>query len=276
MKITESLARIFQKIAHWEIPVILKEITILSPSQRLKDKKIVITGGGKGLGRAMAERFAAEGANVLITGRNEITLRETAQALGIKYAVFDITTISEIDNFIQNTIKKLGGIDVLVNNAGISLHENSVFDVTEAGFDKQFSTNLKAPFFLTQSYVKWLRENDKKGNVLFISSEAGETVDYRPYGFTKGAINSMVKGLANLFKLDGIRINAIAPGITATEMTGVKEDENLYAGGYGSGRFYLPQEIAETAVFLISDAANCISGQIITCNNAHTVNPRWL
>ena len=110
---------------------------------------------------------------------------------------------------------------------------------------------------------------------MLISSETGETSDFRPYGYTKAAINSMVKGLANLYNKSGIRINAIAPGVTVTDLTKVANDGNLYAGDYGQGRYYLPEEIAEVATFLLSPAASCISGQIIVCNNAQTVNPRW-
>ena len=85
----------------------------------------------------------------------------------------------------------------------------------------------------------------------------------------------MVQGLAYLFKQEGIRVNAVAPGVTASDMTGFKVNGDLSAGEYAAGRIYLPEEVAETACFLVSDASSCISGQIITCNNAQTVNARW-
>ena len=72
-----------------------------------------------------------------------------------------------------------------------------------------------------------------------------------------------------------MRVNAVAPGITSSDMTGVGKDGNLYSGKYASGRYFMPEEVAETACFLISDAAGCISGQIVTCNNASTINARW-
>ena len=142
-------------------------------------------------------------------------------------------------------------------------------------FDAQVDTNLKGCFFLTQEFVKLIKTRNQGGNILFISSETGDTMDFRPYGFTKAAVNSMVQGLAYLFNKDGIRINAIAPGITATEMTGFGIDGNLFSDWYSIGRYYLPEEIAEASCFLISDLAGSISGQIITCNNASTINARW-
>lgn len=259
------------------VPVknITANISYLQPNGRLAGKKIIVTGGGKGLGAAMAKKFVAEGASVLISGRNEQTLRSTADKIGCKYLTLDIQNTAELDNFISEANRLLEGVDCLVNNAGISLHEPTFFDVTPETFDAQIATNLRGGFFLTQSFTKLLLREKRKGNVLFISSETGETVDIRPYGFTKAAINSMVQGLAYLFVKDGIRVNAVAPGITASNMTGFKADGNLFLGCNVTERVYLPEEVAETACFLLSDASECVSGQVIICNNGKTINARW-
>lgn len=251
-------------------------ITTIASSGLLKDKRIVVTGGGSGLGSAIAQKLVNDGAQVLITGRNEKKLAEIAEKIRCRYIVLDMTHVEKFAGFIDNATGILGGtIDALINNAGISLHENSFFDVSPDSFDRQINTNFRGPFFLSQAYISYLLARKSEGRIIMISSETGETVDCRPYGYTKAAINSMVKGLAHLFKEEKIRINAIAPGVTATDMTGVARDGNYYAGHYGEGRYYLPEEIAEIAAFLLSPAANCISGQIIACNNAQTVNARW-
>lgn len=259
------------------VPVknITASISYLQPNSRLAGKKIIVTGGGKGLGAAMAKKFVDEGASVLISGRNEQTLQSTADKIGCKYLTLDIQNTAELDNFISEADRILEGVDSLVNNAGISLHEPTFFDVTPETFDAQIATNLRGGFFLTQSFTKLLLHEKRKGNVLFISSETGETVDIRPYGFTKAAINSMVQGLACLFVKDNIRVNAVAPGITASDMTGIKSDRNLFLSINATERVYLPEEVAETTCFLLSDASGCISGQIILCNNGRTINPRW-
>nr|WP_306434653.1 SDR family oxidoreductase [Phocaeicola coprophilus] len=250
-------------------------ITYTQAHERLKGRKIIVTGGGKGLGAAMAAKFVAEGATVLISGRNENALKETANKIGCKYLVLDIQDTAKLDNFITEADQLLGGVDSLVNNAGVSLHESTFFDVTPETFDTQIATNLRGGFFLTQSFTKLLLREKRKGNVLFISSETGETVDIRPYGFTKAAINSLVQGLACLFVDKNIRVNAVAPGITVSDMTGFKSDGDLFYQGNATKRIYLPEEVAEIACFLLSDISGCISGQIIVCNNGKTINPRW-
>ena len=254
---------------------ITANIFYLQPDNRLTGRRIIVTGGGKGLGAAMATKFVSEGASVLISGRNEKILKEKAEQIGCKYLTLDVQDTNSFDKFIHDADRILGGVDSLVNNAGISLHEPTFFDVTSETFDTQIATNLRGGFFLTQSFTKLLLHEKRKGNVLFISSETGETVDIRPYGFTKAAINSMVQGLACLFVKDGIRVNAVAPGITASDMTGLKADGNLYLGCNAINRVYLPEEVAETACFLLSDVSGCISGQVIVCNNGRTINPRW-
>lgn len=275
MEIKSKLKHAVSFLLHGEAKPIYANIHYLAPNEHLKDKKIVITGGGRGLGFAMAKKFIVEGADVLIAGRNEKTLKASAEELSCKYLTLDVSNPTDFKAFIDNADKILGGVNVLVNNAGVSLHEPTFFDVTPETFDKQVDTNFRGAFFLTQEFIKHLKANGSTGNVLFVSSETGDTMDFRPYGFTKVAVNSMVQGLAYLFRKEGIRVNAVAPGVTASDMTGVKADGNLNAGEYATGRYYLPEEVAETAAFLISDASGCVSGQIITCNNAQTINARW-
>ena len=275
MSIKTYLSRGIRYVLHG-VPVkdVRAAISYLQPNGLLKDKKIIITGGGRGLGASMAEKFVKEGADVLIVGRTEKTVKDTAERIGCKYLTLDVSKVEAFKDFIQQADELLGGINCLVNNAGISLHENTFFDVTPDTFDRQIDTNFKGAFFLTQEFIRKVKAEGRKANVLFVSSETGDTMDFRPYGFTKAAVNSMVQGLAYLFKKENIRINAVAPGVTASDMTGISVEGNLYSGLY-TGRVYLPEEVAETACFLLSDASGCLSGQILVCNNAQTVNARW-
>ena len=275
MSIKSRLNHLVSFLLHGVPKPVYANISYLSPNETLRGKKVVITGGGRGLGFSMAKKFVAEGAEVLIAGRNIKVLEESAKKLECKYLQLDVSNPSEFDAFMDKAEELLGGLNVLVNNAGISLHENTFFDVTPETFDKQVDTNFKGAFFLTQTFIRHIKNTDTKACVLFVSSETGDTMDFRPYGFTKAAINSMVQGLAYLFAKEGIRVNAVAPGITASDMTGLSTEGDISYRGNISGRVYMPEEVAEVAAFLISDAAGCVSGQIITCNNAKTVNARW-
>ena len=250
------------------------KVFFLEPNKRLKGKRIIITGGSRGLGYAMAKKFTAEGALVLITGRDEMSLKKAAESIGCLYYVYDVSDFEKMDDFIRDADAMLGGANVLINNAGISLHEGNIRNVRESQFDSQFNINLKGAYFLTQKFLlKYEEKGRTNGCVLFVSSERGQHVDDLPYGIIKAAINSLTQGLSKMLIKNNIRVNAVAPGITATDMTGRTVD-NLYAGNYSTGRYYLPEEVAEIACFLVSDAAGCLSGQILVCNNGKSVNYR--
>lgn len=253
------------------------KVSYLQPNSQLVGKKVIITGGGRGLGFAMAKKFVAEGADVLIAGRNEATLSKSAAEIGCKYLQLDVQNVDSFKTFMDEADNMLGGVSCLVNNAGISLHENGFLDVAPDQFDSQFATNLKGPFFLTQCFVNKCKESgeDNIKNILFVSSETGMTVDERPYGLTKAALNSLVQGLAHRYVNQGYRINAIAPGVTVSDMVGVKADGDLTCNYNLTKRYYLPEEVAEVASFLLSDASNCLNGQILVCNEGKTINARW-
>lgn len=256
---------------------VVANITYNSPNQTLAGKKIIITGGGRGLGFAMAKKFKTEGAEVLIAGRSERTLKARAEEIGCRYLILDVQNVATFKAFIDLADKLLGGANCLVNNAGISLHELSFLDVTEDKFDAQFDTNLKGAFFLTQCFVEKTQDRDPNitKNILFVSSETSMTVDERPYGLTKVAINSLVQGLAYRYINKGYRINGVAPGITVSDMTGNISLDNISLSCNMTGRFYLPEEVAEVASFMLSDASNCLNGQILVCNEGRTINARW-
>ena len=257
---------------------ITANIVETAPQNRLAGKKVIVTGGGRGLGFYIARKCRQEGASVLIAGRDERVLQEASQRLcDCPYLVFDVRRTAGIAAFLSEADRLLGGrVDCLVNNAGISLHEKSFADVTEGGFDRQFDTNLKGPYFLTQTFIDYMnREKIGQGNILFITSERGLYCDDIPYGLTKAAINSLTTGLARRLIAQGIRVNAIAPGVTASDMTGVDKNGNLYWPSSCAGRVFLPEEVAEVAAFLLSDVSMCISGEIVPCNQGNHYRCDW-
>lgn len=275
----EKIKRVIKYILYG-IPTehILKCNVVVSQStKKLLGKNILITGGGRGLGFYIAQKCILEGANVVIVGRNEDVLKTASKELKCRYIAFDLSNISNISKMFNEAINMLDGrIDCLVNNAGISLHEKSMMEVTLETFDKQLEINLKAPYFLTQNFIKHCIDvHNKKASVVFVSSERGLYCDEIPYGLIKAAINSLTRGIARRHVRNGIRVNAIAPGITESDMTIADRTKNMACEYNCGGRFFLPEEVAETAAFILSDEANCINGEIIACDQGNYLRCDW-
>lgn len=248
----------------------------------LQGKKIVITGGGSGLGYAMAKKFISEGAEVVISGRNADKLKVAAEKIessNCKTVVADVCDVAHSMDFLENAKELLNGrIDCLVSNAGVSLHENIYTNVTVEGFDKQFDTKFRAGYFLGKAFLEMkTKEKQPNAELLYITSETGDQVYDIPYGMINAALNSMVGAFSRRVYQQGIRVNAIAPGVTLTEMTrdyAESSDGNLYRN-CASGRTFLPEEVAEVACFLLSDASKCISGEVIHCNAGNHLKAFW-
>lgn len=240
-------------------------------NQRLADKNILITGGSRGIGYYIAKQAIAEGANVLIVARKENSLKKAQSELGDKCKIlsFDISNVSGMDKFYSEAFTLFNGrIDCLVNNAGVSFHEGSFRNVTEEGFEAQFNVNFKGSYFMAKKYVE-LAELHKQSaaNVLFITSERGSFCTEIPYGLSKASIKSLVGSLSrNLYGKENIRVNALAPGVTASEMTGHAIDGDYSDANSPIGRIFHPAEMAEVACFLLSDNSTCISGETIHCD----------
>lgn len=278
--------RVIRKIAKFilaEQPksFIKVEVAQINYGGILQGKNVVITGGGRGLGYYMAKKCISEGANIVISGRNEETLKKATKELrnSCKYVVYDVAEAENADNFLNQCKIALGGnIDCLISNAGISLHENVFTNVTIKGFDTQFNTNLRGAYFLCKAFLEMkIAENTENANLILISSETGNQCYDIPYGMTKAATNSLVKALSRRVYKSGIRVNAIAPGVTLSDMTkdyAEASDGNMYRD-CASDRIFLPEEVAEVACFLLSDASRCISGEIIHTNAGNHLNPFW-
>lgn len=281
-----GLKRIIRKVAKFIVfeqpkEKVVVNIAKIQHGQVLIGKNICITGGGSGLGLAMAKKFVSEGAKVLIVGRNEEKLSKAVVEIGASasYMVFDVSDASHAEDFFVKCEEKMSAsIDCFVSNAGISLHENIFTNVTLDGFDKQFNINMRGNYFLCKAFLeRMLNEKNRNANLLVISSETGNQAYDIPYGMTKAAINTMIKAFSRRVYTSGIRVNAIAPGVTLSDMTkdyADGSDGNLYRD-CASGRIFLPEEVAEVACFLLSDASQCISGEIIHTNAGNHIKTFW-
>lgn len=268
------MKRLLKKIARFiladNVPHVTVNIAQIIIGGILRDKRIVITGGSRGIGYSMAQKFITEGAKVLIVGRKEENLLTAVKTLGERcsYIAFDVAQVEKSEKFFNDCWEKMGGVDCFVSNAGISLHEGTFNNVSIDGFDSQFNINFRAPYFLCQSFLKKKLSEGSGGSLLLTSSETSYKCIDIPYGMTKAAINSLTGALGRRVYKHGIRVNAIAPGVTATDMTSsyTHANEGNYGAGGHIGRIFLPEEIAEVACFLLSDASKCINGEVIACD----------
>ena len=230
----------------------------------------------------MVKKFLSEGADVLISGRNENKLKEAVAKVGsdkLKYIPFDVSEADKVTDYLTECAKILGGIDCLVSNAGVSYHEGSFENVSLQGFDKQFNINYRGNYFLCKAFLEMKQKEEKVdgASLLVLSSETADMCYDLPYGMTKAGLNSMVQAFSRRVYRKGIRVNAIAPGVTKSEMKkdfAEASDGNYYMNN-AAGRIFLPEEVAEVACFLLSDASKCISGEIIHTNAGNHLKPHF-
>lgn len=245
-------------------------IAFLNSSCCLEGHKILVTGGSKGIGYHISKRFVSEGAEVIMIGRDSQMLQTASEQIGCQWLQFDLTDIGRLPLLIKESAEKLGGLTGLVNNAGLCNEDNGFLNVTEKSYDDQFQLNVKSPFFLTQAFLHYVLENHvPSSSVIFIASERGLYPDDRPYGMTKAAVANLVAGIARRFAVNGVHCNGIAPGVTADTLSHSEMVDDLYLKGAVGKRYMMPDEIAELAVFLMTDASKGVSGQVIPCNQAN-------
>lgn len=244
----------------------------LAPGNLLKEKIIFLTGATGGMGSAIAKKCIEQGAKVILADKNQKELEDLKLKLGknSESICFDIRDISCYDKVLSKSNDFFGNIDCLINNAGVSLHEGDFMNVTEETWDAQLDINLKAPYFLTQSWLKYYRAKKmKSGRIVMMASDTSGMGSSIPYGLSKVGISSLTHGLAKKLIAEGIRINAMAPGTTITPMTDDFTHGELCRSTTQGRRALFPEEIAELCVFLLSDMSACVSGNIFGCSEAN-------
>jgi NAD(P)-dependent dehydrogenase (short-subunit alcohol dehydrogenase family) len=231
------------------------------------NKAIIVTGGGTGIGLAITEKFVENGAQVLITGRREAPLQELSKRFPEKVSFIqaDVTNAEDRKKIIQTAINNYGQIDVLVNNAGVA--PMSPFqDSTDKDFEQAFSTNLLAPAALIREAIPHLSKT--KGSVVNTSTTIARYTmpGYAAYGVSKAGLNYLTCALAAELGPLGIRVNAVSPGATQTEMTKDMLNEQMtemMVSMTPMGRLGKPTDIAGGVILLASKHAGWVTGQIL-------------
>jgi 3-oxoacyl-[acyl-carrier protein] reductase len=236
---------------------------------KLKDRVAVITGGSRGLGKAIARRFLEEGAVVVITATKEETLRKTAEelsALGrIEGVVMNVSQFSDVQEKIAGIIEKYGHVDILVNNAGITA-DAQLLKMTEEQFDSVISVNLKGVFSCTKAVAGRMTEQGY-GRIINISSVTAHNGNFGQTNYTasKAGVIAMTQTWAKELGKKGITVNAVAPGYTLTEMVEAVPEKVLEVIREKTPvrRLGNPEEIAAACAYLASDEAAFVTGAVL-------------
>jgi NAD(P)-dependent dehydrogenase (short-subunit alcohol dehydrogenase family) len=245
----------------------------------MESKRIaIITGGGSGIGLAIADRFIKAGIRTIIIGRDPQKLAAAQQQLGddCHPITHDLNDLSTLPDLVRQIISRFGHIDILVNNAGINMKKDFQ-EVTDEEFDYILHTNVKAVFALSREVVKTMLPR-RKGNIINISSMASQYGIPKVIAYTasKAAIEGMTRAMAVELSPDGILVNCIAPGFIATEMSakalnGDPERKQKVFARTPMGRLGDPGEIGDAALFLASDQASYLTGVILPVDGGNSI-----
>ncbi len=242
---------------------------------RLSGRKALITGASRGIGRAIAVAYAREGADLVLAARSTEALEGVAadvRELGVNVCclAWDVADIAQVEDRLNEVRDALGGLDIVVNNAGVvRLPPDHPAPTPEAAYDFIMDINLKALYFLCEGAAK-LMQAQKSGVIINLASDAGMRGAPNAYGVSKWGVIGYTKGLSKRIAQDGVRVNGIAPGPVATQMMGCEDGKPRDWPAGPLGRFLLPEEVADVAVFLASDDARAVHGHTIPLNTANS------
>jgi 3-oxoacyl-[acyl-carrier protein] reductase len=237
----------------------------------LKDSVALVTGASRGIGRAIAEAMAREGASVIAAARNTDAIHSwssTLPELGARIhpIALDVTDRAACDKAVDDAVAKFERIDILVNNAGIT-RDGLIMNMEDDQFDSVLDTNLRGAFYLMRAVSRHM-VRARKGRIINISSFSGLSgnAGQANYAASKAALNALTKTMAKEISKRGVLVNAIAPGFIETDMTDVLPDKvkDAVRPLIPAQRFGTPAEIASVAVFLAGPGASYITGQILS------------
>jgi gluconate 5-dehydrogenase len=235
----------------------------------------LVTGSSRGIGRAIAEGYAAAGARVVINGRDEKLVLAASREIGNAVAApFDVTGKAAVEAAIEKIEKQVGPIDILVNNAGMQQRAPFV-EFPEADWRQIMATNLDSVFFVTQSVARRMieRQRGKIINICSVMSELGRPT-IAPYTASKGAVKMLTKAMCAEFARHGITANGISPGYFGTELnTALMADEKFSSwvcARTPAGRWGRVEELQGAAIFLASDASSFVNGHILLVDGGMT------
>jgi NAD(P)-dependent dehydrogenase (short-subunit alcohol dehydrogenase family) len=223
---------------------------------KLQDKVAVITGGGRGIGKAIALAYAREGAKLAVCARTASEVEETAKEIRLMKAeaegwVCDVSVEESVKELIKNVVEKFGRIDILVNNAGVMTRPVATTELEVKKWDYTMAVNLRGPFLMCQAVLPIMMKQ-KSGSIINVSSMIGRGAypNFIAYATSKWGLEGFTQTLAAEVRSSHIRVNSVEPGVVATKLTG-------YSGSK-------PETVTEVFVFLASDEAKEVTGKMLS------------
>ena len=239
----------------------------------LKDQVAIITGGARGIGKSIADKFAENGATLVIVDVNEEVAQQTAEEYkgkGLKAMALkvDVSSPEDVDNMVKKVVAEFGRVDVLVNNAGVT-RDNLMLRMSESDWDLVLNINLKGVFLCTKAVIRPMSKA-RSGKIINIASIVGQMGNpgQANYSASKGGVIALTKTTAKEYAKKGIRCNTVAPGYINTEMTKVLSDaaKEAMLSTIPMQEMGEPEDIANAALFLASDLSGYITGQVLGVN----------
>ena len=260
----------------------------------LKDRVAIITGGGSGIGQGVAQRFAQEGAKLMLVDLNPAGLAETkaqVEDAGAEAETFeaDVSVTEQVEAFFAKTVERFGRADVCVNNAGIGNPPAPIVQMTDEGFDRTIAVNLRGVFLCMRAAGRQMLSQGGGGRIISVASQAGKTgfALLGPYCATKAGVILMTKAMAKEVGASGITVNAVCPGTIDTPLLRGTLDPILEASGQTLEQWALttpgmppiplnrigyPRDVANVITFLASDDADYMTGQAINISGGQEMH----
>lgn len=243
---------------------------------KLTGKVALVTGGSRGIGKAIAELFANEGASVVITAKDQSRLQKTSKDLKVLAAPADIRNETEVQDVVNKTIEKFGRLDILVNNAGVFPKVKPLHEISESEWNEVIDINLTGQFRFTKAAIPHLRKNG--GVIINIASSAGlkayQDFNADAYSASKAGLVLLTKSWALQYAKDKIRVNCICPGVVETDMTqeflstpALREMLDLE---HPIGRIGTVDDIAKSALYFASDDSSWVTGAVLAIDGGES------
>ena len=244
-------------------------------SGRLAGKRCLVTGGGSGIGRAVARRYAEEGAKVVVSGRRVEACDETAAGRdAITVCAGDVASAEDARRMVETVVERHGGLDVVFHAAGVLRRNERLEETDEATWRFDVDVNLSGAYLLCRAAIPPLRES--RGTLILVASQLAHIASpgYATYAATKAGVLGLVRSLALDLGPDGVRVNALSPGVTETDMAYIGRDfaamRDTVAAGIPLRRVGTPEDMTGPAVFLASDDSAWVTGHSLVVDGGFT------